>query len=257
MRVGVQSARRGGNGRTIARPRLRAGSIVSVRAVVFDLFGTLVHNLDPEGYGACVGRMASALGVAREAFEPRWRATFRARMDGSLRDGPDMFRPILAEIGVAADEERLHAADRERAAFLRAGLQPKDDAVACLEALRGAGYRLAMATDCSSGTPEMLAAMPLGAFFEVTAASALVGVTKPDARMYRHVLDGLGVPGDRCLYVGDGNSRELPGAKAHGMTTVWVDNGDRQHWRHEFDPTGDLRVTSLIEIPALVRTLGA
>ena len=234
---------------------LRRGNIRPVRAVVFDLFGTLVPNLEPEQYLGCVRRVAERLGAPLDPFLERWRATFRSRMDGALPDGPRMYVSILEELGVAFDDETLAAADEIRAGFLLGGLTPKSDAVACLEALRDAGFALALATDCSSGTPSLLDRTPLGSFFEVRAVSAHLRTTKPDPRMYRHVLDGLGVRGEHCVYVGDGNSRELPGAKEHGMTTVWVDNGGAQHWEHEYVPDGDHRVTDLATIPDLVRRL--
>jgi FMN phosphatase YigB (HAD superfamily) len=83
---------------------------------------------------------------------------------------------------------------------------------------------------------------------EACAYSAWLGVTKPDARMYRHVVDRLGVEPERCTYVGDGNSHELRGAHALGMRTVWVDNGEGPPARHQFDEASDLRITELRQL---------
>ncbi|MDH3592198.1 MAG: HAD family hydrolase [Planctomycetota bacterium] len=226
-----------------------------MRAVVFDLFGTLVPNLDPSHYVGRVSRIAAELGVPEEPFLNQWRTTFRARMDGTLIDGPDMYIPILDALGIAWERQQLVDADVIRSSMIQDGLAPKPDAVATLRELQDAGYLLALATDCSSGTPDLLDNTPLGRFFTVRAVSAHLKTTKPDARMYRHVLDGLGVTGEECLYVGDGNSRELIGAREHGMTTVWVDNGNAQQWEHEFVPDGDHTIRDLAEIPALLRSL--
>ncbi len=68
----------------------------------------------------------------------------------------------------------------------------------------------------------------------------------------RRVAEGLGLTGEACLYVGDGNSEELPGAKRHGMTTVWVDNGDQQHWKERFVPDGDYTVCDMLELHGIV-----
>ena len=89
------------------------------------------------------------------------------------------------------------------------------------------------------------------AFAAYVGASHAVAVNRATAALHL-ALEGLGVEGGRSVYVGDGNSSELPGAKAHGMTTVWVDNGDAQHWRHEFVPEGDFAVTDLREIPSIL-----
>lgn len=195
------------------------------------------------------------LGAPREGFRAEWRASFTQRMDGRLPDGEDMFVPALRELGVAVDRAALVDANRLRRDFLRAELVPKEGARECLDELRRRGYRLALATDCSSETPTLLDRTPLGEFFPVRAVSAHLGVTKPDAAVYEHVLDGLGVAGDRCVYVGDGNSEELPGAKRHGMTTVWIDNGDAQEWQYRFVPEADHTIRDLRELLALVDRL--
>jgi putative hydrolase of the HAD superfamily len=229
--------------------RLRIGAI---DAVVFDLFGTLVPNFDLDRFWSCIDGIADVLGAPRAGFRAEWRACFRQRMDGTLPDGEDMFVPLLRELGVGIDAASLADANRLRSDFLASELVPKAGARECLDELRRRGYRLALATDCSSETPTHLDRTPLGDFFPVRAVSAHLGVTKPHPAIYEHVLRGLGVAGDRCVYVGDGNSEELPGAKRHGMTTVWIDNGDAQEWKHRFVPEADHTIHDLRELPALV-----
>jgi putative hydrolase of the HAD superfamily len=227
----------------------------AIDAVIFDLFGTLVPNFDLDRFWRRMDRIADVLGAPREAFRAEWRACFRERMLGTLPDGKDMFVPLLHELGVAIDEAALAEADRLRRDFFATELMPKPDAEECLEELRRQGYRLALATDCSSETPAHLDRTPLGRFFPVRAVSAHLGVTKPHPAMYEHVLEGLGVPGDRCVYVGDGNSEELPGAKRHGMTTVRIDNGEAQEWQYRYVPEGDHTIRDLRELPPLVAGL--
>jgi putative hydrolase of the HAD superfamily len=224
----------------------------AIDAVILDLFGTLVPNFSLDRFWGCVDRVADVLGAPRAGFRAEWRATFRQRMDGTLRDGEEMFVPLLRKLGVAVDGPSLAEANRLRRAFMAAELVPKDGARECLVELRRCGYRLALATDCSSDTPALLDRTPLGEFFEVRAVSADLGVTKPHPAIYEHVLAGLGVAGEACVYVGDGNSEELPGAKRHGMTTVWVDNGEAQEWKDRFVPEADLTIRDLRELPALV-----
>ena len=58
--------------------------------------------------------------------------------------------------------------------------------------------------------------------------------------VYRLACERLGVEPDRCLYVGDGSSRELTGAREVGMTPVlieaphdeyFVDRQDAIEWK--------------------------
>ena len=50
---------------------------------------------------------------------------------------------------------------------------------------------------------------------------------KPDIRIYRKAADLLGVSPKECVFVGDGGSNELPGARAAGMEAIqakWYTN---------------------------------
>jgi hypothetical protein len=66
-----------------------------VDAVLFDLFGTLVPNMDPDEYRPCVDEVAGFLGAPRDEFRDLWRATFPDRMRGDLRDGNHVFEHLL------------------------------------------------------------------------------------------------------------------------------------------------------------------
>ncbi|MFN0059996.1 MAG: HAD family hydrolase [Planctomycetota bacterium] len=226
-----------------------------MQAAIFDLFGTLVPNLEPDRYRDFAHRLAHQLGAPAEPFRAAWAHFFRQRMDGTIRDGDEQFIPILEHIGAPVRRELLPGATRIRREFMRAALTPKSDALECLDALRSAGMRLAMASDCSTETPVLLKASLLGPYFPICAASALLGVRKPDLLMYEHVLNALGVAARDCVYIGDGNSEELIGAKRLGMTTIWVDNGAEQYWLERFSSECDERVTALREIPGIVSAL--
>ena len=48
-----------------------------------------------------------------------------------------------------------------------------------------------------------------------------MGLLKPDRQIYNLAMQRLDVSPDQCLYVGDGGSNELYGAKSAGMGTVF------------------------------------
>lgn len=84
------------------------------------------------------------------------------------------------------------------------------------------------------------------------ADSAVVGIAKPDPRIFHHVAEIIGVRPERCLYVGDTVRYDVLGARAAGF-----------HPYH-FDPHGlcvsaDVHphLRSLDEVAALVRARGA
>ena len=73
--------------------------------------------------------------------------------------------------------------------------------------------------------------------------SAIEGVCKPDAGIYQLALERLGVDATDAIFVGDGDSGELPGAAAVGMRAVQL--GGRDGWQGE-------RIGSLGEVLGLL-----
>jgi putative hydrolase of the HAD superfamily len=65
-----------------------------------------------------------------------------------------------------------------------------------------------------------------GTCVAVVIDSHVVGVAKPDPSIFSHALDVLGVPADRCLYVGDTVCADVAGARAAGLHPVHLDPYD-------------------------------
>jgi putative hydrolase of the HAD superfamily len=53
--------------------------------------------------------------------------------------------------------------------------------------------------------------------------SAIHGVSKPDPRVFDPALDALGVPPERCAYVGDTVSYDVVGARNAGLQPIHLD----------------------------------
>ena len=119
-----------------------------IRAVVFDLFGTLIDDSPPAGVrGRSSPRRPTALGADPERFgSSSGSAHDVARYTGPIED---CFEAICAELGVA---DRAASPRRSPSALeqLRRLLVPRPDADATLEALRGRGLGLGMISNASS-----------------------------------------------------------------------------------------------------------
>lgn len=113
------------------------------------------------------------------------------------------------------------AANEERTLQDATALQP--DALPALRALaRNPALPLALVSNASPTAEALLDSLGLRRYFAATAWSFRVGVLKPDPAIYREACRALGVPPHRCLFVGDGNARELDGARALGMFAVRI-----------------------------------
>lgn len=113
---------------------------------------------------------------------------------------------------------------------LRAELIP--GAAALVPALKARGYPLALVADGPVGSfQNILTQHQLKQYFDVFAISGAVGVEKPAARMFHHALAQLGIPPadyGRVVMVGNNLERDIAGANALGIISVWLDWAPRR-----------------------------
>ena len=89
-----------------------------------------------------------------------------------------------------------------------------------LERLRAFGLRLGVVSNSDGRVDEALRAAGVREYFDVVIDSTLVGVEKPDPRIFQAALDSLGVAPEEALYVGDLYEVDVLGARAAGMEAV-------------------------------------
>ena len=58
--------------------------------------------------------------------------------------------------------------------------------------------------------------------FEVIAISGEVGHEKPATEIFVHTLSSLGIAPDAALHIGDSLHYDVAGARAAGLTAVWL-----------------------------------
>jgi putative hydrolase of the HAD superfamily len=197
--------------------------------VIFDLFGTLVHELPASEFWAAVDACAVAVGADREAFGDGWRATTRARQTGGFADLEANVRAVCADLGLDVDDATVAASLAPRTAMYDRWFHPREGALETLAALRGRGYPLALVSQCAPDTPARWRSSPLAGAVDVEVFSSEVGLRKPDPAIYRLAVERLGVPGEGAVYVGDGAYGELTGAAAVGMAPILLHDPALDH----------------------------
>jgi putative hydrolase of the HAD superfamily len=71
---------------------------------------------------------------------------------------------------------------------------------------------------------------PLAGLFDAEVFSCVAGCVKPEPEIFHQCLRQLRLTPGECLYVGDGGSDELTGAKNIGMPTVFVSGVIAEFW---------------------------
>jgi putative hydrolase of the HAD superfamily len=218
---------------------------VSLRAVVFDLWGTLVP-IDPETWRRVYDRIARDLGVGSEELRLVWSQASDERSSGDLAQS---LRGVFRALGTDVPGEAIENALALRRSTLRRTFRPREEAASTLRTLRERGYLTGLLTNCDPDVPDAWSRSPLADLVDAAVFSCCVGLTKPDKRIYLLVAERLGVDPGECLFIGDGASNELPGAAAAGMRPVLL------HARDTVPPAnwGGEEVASLSDLLELVR----
>lgn len=197
--------------------------------ILFDAGGTLVHvdyfflqhelrrlgirvtrrELRRAEYYARAEIDRFVLAAPHSSDETRRRPYFAAMLE----------RFVLDEQVLACLLERLEAAHRRRNLWRL--MLPSTRQV--LRELRRRGLTLGVVSNADGRIATILQQCGAGGFFDVVVDSHLVGVEKPDPRIFQLALMRVGVPPQQAVYVGDIYGIDVVGAERAGLRPLLLD----------------------------------
>ncbi len=176
------------------------------RWVCFDVGETLIDET------RVWSTWADLLGVTR--------FTFMAALGAVISDGED-HRDVFRRVGRPQWQSLIPDFEREYGGFQQSDLYP--DAVPCLEALDGVGYKIAIfANQPSQRTAELRAR---GIAPDLMAMSDEWGVHKPMAEFYERALTEMDAEASNVAYVGDRLDFDVRPSAAAGLRPVYIRRG--------------------------------
>jgi putative hydrolase of the HAD superfamily len=194
---------------------------MAYRAIIFDLFGTLVGNFSTAAYNPIITQMAAALSTSFDPLYQQMGAAYRDRESGKFASVEESFAWVCRALSLTAvtpaQVEQLAQLHYE---YVAGVLVPDPGVPETLATLRSRGLRLGLISNCGPDVPRLWPASPLSPLMDAALFSCQIGVKKPDPRIYAAAAARLGVPAAACVYVGDGSYEELRGAAQAGMIPV-------------------------------------
>jgi FMN phosphatase YigB (HAD superfamily) len=197
--------------------------------VLFDFGGTL----DADGVHWAPRFYAAYQGAGGKVAYPEFEAVFRAT-DGVLEREPRVrtmgFRAMIdaqAQLlrdrlpdGTGIDAEQLGARFHADAVAVVTRNRP------ILERLT-TRYRLGIVSNFAGNLEPCLNELELRRYFTVAADSTVIGIAKPDPRIFEGVLTALHASPSRAWMIGDNFETDIRPAGALGMRTCWLAALDR------------------------------
>jgi putative hydrolase of the HAD superfamily len=143
-----------------------------------------------------------------------------SRLERGELQVPDFIPAFEADCLAAG--ERVAAAPMMEA--IREESQPRPRMIAAIHALRARGLRVGALTNnwVSEEPAESRLGLDLRELFDAFVESAILGLRKPDPRIYLHACKELGVEPKEAIFLDDIGAN-LKAARALGMYTIKVD----------------------------------
>jgi putative hydrolase of the HAD superfamily len=207
----------------------RSGS--SLRAVIFDAgntllrmdYGVIAEHLRGRGRAASPAQVEDAELRARVRLDPHL-APGAGSTESSITHGRYL-RYLLEHLAVT-DEAEIEAIARWRRGYNPpVGLwnRADPDALAALRQVRAVGLVAGVISNSNGSVRSILEETGLAAHLDFIIDSSVVGVEKPDPRIFHLGLREAGVAPVEAVYVGDLYSVDVLGARAAGLDGILLD----------------------------------
>ncbi len=209
----------------ITLPRL----VNDKKAIVFDLFHTLTALELTRGNDRPFTHQM--LGIPKQAWEDQLQKFSRDRLIGKLADPVAIVASMARAVDPTISDEAIASATENRIArFAAALIQVPDQTQSVLRALKSKGKKIGLISNADVMEVAAWSRCPVADLFDSTVFSCSVGWAKPEAEIYEIALKELAVIPSEAIFVGDGGSDELQGARNVGMTAVMITGIIREIW---------------------------
>lgn len=190
-----------------------------IKAICFDLFFTLIV---PTYQSANNEYDILNLSVSEWEQYAENDILYHERALGLIKTEKEIIDKIMSlmpfEVRVIQKEQVLSAREQRMKNALK--MIPKE-ILDALEKLKLKDIKLGLISNADCIDCKYWDQSPLFKYFNDAIFSCNVGLLKPDRQIYELAMQRLNVSPEQCLFVGDGGSNELYGAKSAGMGTVF------------------------------------
>lgn len=237
-----------------------------IELVLFDLGGTLFHELGPWGelYRRADAELWKVLrregvsmaphdlyGDAETLFE-----LYARNQSPDLNERPmaAFLGELLRASGMGLNEGTLRAALRGMYAVTQPNWGVEDDAISMLQRLKADGFRIGAVSNGADedNTQSLVDKSGVRPFLETVVSSAAFGRRKPDPGIFRAALRHFGTRPERAVMVGDNYEADILGAHGVGVQAIWFTRHVGRPLPETAQGEPEAVVEALSQIPALL-----
>lgn len=189
-------------------------------AIVFDLFHTLIdtEHLRPPGFDS-IEVVAEICDIEHAPMRVFWDETYLLR-ETTRTDLTDLAQRHCERFDVTLDEAQRAAIDSTFGVCKDDALRYPETEMVTLIASLAASTPVGVLSNCHEREVRCWDESPFADLATSFGRSTRIGAMKPDAAAYQWVLGELGAGAATAVYVGNGSSDELGGARRAGFGAV-------------------------------------
>ena len=237
-----------------------------IKGILFDLNGTLIDIYTTESddqlyrvttnYLDYYGVKIAPCELKRRFFELNRMQRQQSEEDFPEFDVAKIFQQIIGDYHTRPLENTAELARSTAVVFRAAGRYKLECYDGVYEIMRDLKKRflLGAVSDGQSlwAVPE-LQSVNLEDFFQTVIVSGDLGYRKPDIRLFKQALDALQLAPQEVIFVGNDMYRDVYGAHAVGMKTVFFKSNQGDHSYHGAD--ADYIIYNFNELPRAIEFL--
>lgn len=174
-----------------------------IKWVFFDMGATLID--ETQAWRHRTRDMLAGTGISFEQFHEKRIAFARQNLNG--------------------DAEAIRFFGLAKTPWPQEDEVPYPQAEAILAYLRDRGYGIGVIANQSPGSVERLRGWGLLSYIDVVAASAELGVAKPDRAIFDRALEMAHCTAQEAVMIGDRLDNDVAPAKRLGMAAIWIRQG--------------------------------
>jgi putative hydrolase of the HAD superfamily len=217
-----------------------------IKGIIFDYGGTIDSHGDHWSEVIYDGYRHAAVEVEKQAFREAYvyaeRELARTRhilpqhtFHDVMKIKIDIELRYLAEQGIIAEAIVGEATEAIALYCYERARQSVDDARPVLAAL-AERYPMVLVSNFYGNVETVIRDMGIRQYFRGVIESAVVGVRKPDARIFSLGVIALGLEAESVLVVGDSLRKDIEPARSIGCQTAWIKG---KGWTAEEDAATD------------------
>jgi putative hydrolase of the HAD superfamily len=191
---------------------------INKRAYIFDLFHTLtgIEPLISDFFN-----QSFLHNIPEKVLHELIFTNSDLRLKGIKTDPLEIIKDLASQIApYLLDRELIEIVNLRIKYFEYILINIPHQNIEVLKTLKKQGYLLGLLSNADVMEIRYWNNLPISKLFDTTIFSCNVGYAKPEIEIYELSLNSLGIESQNAIFIGDGGSNELQGAKSIGLTTV-------------------------------------